>query len=192
MKKLINEEMIKEYLPYLQKDIGDILGYIPLGIMIGMAGMITVMIVIRLYSGKWQWKRMLPYSLFLAYIVIVIQIAYLSREPGSRTDVALGLGDTWGETLQARAYVIENVIMFMPFGLLFPLLGKAAMIGCIPVAVCSSVALEGMQYFTQRGYCQLDDVVTNSMGAVIGYGIVMSVYMGYRFVIWICGKKRAL
>ena len=30
--------------------------------------------------------------------------------------------------------------------------------------------IEGMQLVTERGYCQLDDVVMNTLGGCLGYG----------------------
>lgn len=34
-----------------------------------------------------------------------------------------------------------------------------------------SVAIEVLQFFTQRGLCELDDVIHNTLGVVIGYGV---------------------
>lgn len=169
--------LIEEYYPYLQKDIGEILGYILPGLEIGIVGAVIVLIGCRIFIHEWNWRKAIAYFLFVSYVAIVIQIAYLSRQPGSRTDVAFGLGDTWGTTIQAHAYVIENIIMFIPFGLVFPLLGKKAKWICLPLAILSSCALEGMQYITGRGYCQLDDVITNVIGAFIGYVVFMLVYL---------------
>ena len=46
----------------------------------------------------------------------------LFKEPGSRTGVAdMVLWSNWGMTLQMHAYFIENIVLFIPFGLLFPL-----------------------------------------------------------------------
>ena len=158
-----------EYYPYLQKDMSEVMEYIPLGIVMGAIASFLIVIGYYLMTQRWQWEKLFIFFLFITYVAVVIQIAYLSRPPGSRTDVAWGLGDTWGTTIQAHAYVIENVMMFIPFGILFPMLGRIARTYCIPAAICSSMVLEGMQYITQRGYCQLDDIVTNVIGACIGY-----------------------
>lgn len=174
--------LMEEYYPYLQGDMDNVIEYFPIGLVIGLTCWIIIMALYRIITGKCSWKKSIRYFLFITYIAIVIQIAYLSRVPGSRVDVTLGFGDTWGSTLQAHAYVIENVMMFVPFGMLFPILGRTARYTCIPVAVCSSIALEGMQYITQRGYCQLDDVVANSIGAGIGYMITLLIYALYRMI----------
>ena len=41
-----------------------------------------------------------------------------SREPGSRVGVSLIPGETWTREWQGRAYVIENVLLYIPFGML--------------------------------------------------------------------------
>ena len=105
---------------------------------------------------------------FVAYMYTLIMIVYYSREPGSRTGVAdMVLWSTWGMTLQMHAYFIENIVLFIPFGLLFPLVFKNWMRWfTIPVGAFISAAIEYTQLVTGRGYCQLDDFVTNTAGAL--------------------------
>lgn len=43
-----------------------------------------------------------------------------SRESGSRKQISLILFETWGHSVQAHAYFIENIFMFIPFGILAP------------------------------------------------------------------------
>ena len=164
---------IEAYYPYLLSDIKDVMKYIPMSIITGAVCTLAIMILYRLYTGIWRWKKSVFYLFFITYLMAVIQIAYLSRLPGSRTGIELGLGNNWGSTVQAHSYVIENVLMFIPFGILFPLLGRIQKRFCIPMAMLTSIVIEGMQYFSQRGFCQLDDVVANTLGAIVGYIIII-------------------
>lgn len=69
--------------------------------------------------------HMLFCGTFVAYMYTLIMIVYYSREPGSRTGVAdMVLWSNWGMTLQMHAYFIENIVLFIPFGLIFPLVLK--------------------------------------------------------------------
>ena len=80
-------------------------------------------------------------------------------------------------TLQMHAYFIENIVLFIPFGLLFPLVFKNWMRWfTIPVGAFISAAIEYTQLVTGRGYCQLDDFVTNTAGAAIGFFIYLILY----------------
>jgi glycopeptide antibiotics resistance protein len=104
---------------------------------------------------------------------VIFQIAFFSRMPGSRTGVFLRIGETWGNTVRAHTYVIENIMMLVPFGFFFPLIGRKATYCCIPLAIGGSMLLEGVQFLSKRGYCQLDDVIANTAGAVIGFVVMM-------------------
>ena len=69
--------------------------------------------------------HMLFCGTFVAYMYTLIMIVYYSREPGSRTGVAdMVLWSNWGMTLQMHAYFIENIVLFIPFGFIFPLVFK--------------------------------------------------------------------
>ena len=68
--------------------------------------------------------------LFIIYIEILMQTAFFSREPGSRKQIDLDLFGTWGQTAMAHAYFIENIIMFIPFGLLAPIVFKRMRMVC--------------------------------------------------------------
>lgn len=67
-----------------------------------------------------------------------------------------------------------NVIMFMPYGFLLPFIIqwnkrtgiKVALSGCIV-----SVVIEIFQYVTALGQCDIDDVILNTVGVILGYGI---------------------
>ncbi len=58
--------------------------------------------------------------LYVVYIAVILKLAYFSREPGSRTSVDMRLFGTWGVTVVDHPYVIENILMFLPFEILFP------------------------------------------------------------------------
>ena len=116
--------------------------------------------------------------LLIIYIQVVLQTAFFSREPGSRTQMDLRLFGTWGETPIAHAYFIENIIMFIPFGVLMPMVFRRMkkMRYCVFAGFLFSCIIEISQLITQRGFCQLDDVVTNTVGTLVGW------------IIWSCGN----
>lgn len=124
--------------------------------------------------------RSLTLFLLLTYTYITLQFAFFSRPPGSRSTISLIPGATWGTTLQSHAYVIENILMTIPLGILLPALwpGKSSLrtlAKCLSITLACSVALETAQFLTQRGHCQTDDVLANVAGAFIGW---MLFYIG--------------
>lgn len=108
--------------------------------------------------------------LFL-YIIVLLQTAFFSREPGSRNGINLILLSTWGLTTVEHAYFIENIMMFVPFGVLMPMVwNRMRKVRCCVLIGCLfSCVIELSQLVTQRGYCQLDDVVTNTIGSLVGW-----------------------
>lgn len=109
-------------------------------------------------------------NLFVIYLWMLVMIVFFCREPGSRIGTNLQFMGTWGTTMQDHAWVIENIFLFLPFGFLFPvLLPKKKTAWTIPVGFLCSVAIEYCQLRTGRGFCQLDDVIMNTLGAVIGF-----------------------
>ena len=74
---------------------------------------------------------------------------------------------------------IMNVVVFVPVGLLLGIAfkqmtwWKALMIGCI------SVTIESLQFFFLRGFSEVDDVIHNTVGCMIGYGIYAVARYGY-------------
>ncbi len=169
---------------YILNDIHDVLIYLNNGIKVGavyaiLFGIISCFIYHKQVTKKQSetfWSkyiftwRFVGSTLFIIYFFVLCNIVYFSREPGSRIGVDMRLFSTWGTTNQEHAYVIENVILFIPFGILFPscLPKKVSALTIFAGAICS-VCIECIQYRTGCGYCQLDDVVTNILGTIIGY-----------------------
>lgn len=120
---------------------------------------------------KYSWKQWGFQVVVLAYVLILIQTAIFSRAPGSRAGMSMRLLETWGSTAKAHAFFIENILMFVPFGILFPVVFDKLrrMWQCVLIGFICSCGIELIQLATQRGYCQLDDIVTNTVGCAVGW-----------------------
>lgn len=114
-------------------------------------------------------EKALVRILFIVYTIMLFIITILEREPGSRTRTSLTLFETLGSP-RANAYVIENILLFIPFGFLGPKLWKCLrrLPACILAGFCLSLTVEIIQLVTGRGYFQVDDILTNSIGTGIG------------------------
>lgn len=76
---------------------------------------------------------------------------------------------------------IMNVIVFIPIGMILGSLLKvkgswlvALLIGC-----GISVTIESLQFFLMRGFSEVDDVIHNTVGCIVGYILVK----GSRFMV---------
>ena len=114
-------------------------------------------------------------NVLLIHFFIVVSITYLSREPGSRVGVNLKLFGTYSQyNILENRYFIENILLFIPFGILLPLLSSKfyEAIRCLGTGMLLSIIIEISQYLTKRGYFQIDDIITNIAGTLIGFVLV--------------------
>ena len=67
-----------------------------------------------------------------------------------------------------------NIVMFIPLGFLFPCLWpRLRSFGrFLPEIVAIIVVIELTQLFTLLGSCDIDDLLLNTIGAVIGFGLL--------------------
>lgn len=171
-------------IPFIYKDVIEALQYTPSAMWLVVCIAAAIILAITHYKKKVTMGRTILYFSFVIYVFTILNYSFFSREPGSRTDVDLELFSTWGNTWQAHAYFIENIIMFLPLGVLIPLIWKKAR-GCWQILLLSllcSVILESMQLVTGRGFFQVDDLMTNTLGGVCGFVI-------FRLIQWTLGRK---
>jgi glycopeptide antibiotics resistance protein len=70
------------------------------------------------------------------------------------------------------AQLILNVLMFIPIGfLLGTIMKEIRWMQVIEMGCLLSAAIEILQLLTRRGVCNIDDVIHNTIGCAIGYGI---------------------
>lgn len=67
---------------------------------------------------------------------------------------------------------LQNIAFFIPFGFFMPV--KKCWI-VLATAVMFSTLIELVQFIGGYGLAELDDVICNSLGAVIGFGIMRMV-----------------
>lgn len=179
---------------FIIKDIMEVAGYLPIGILCGISVVVLYVICILCLERKNRKKNRLSvhvrnsvvWFILSVYIAVMFVTVFLSRESGSRQGIDMTLFGTWGETPQAHAFVIENILLFVPFGILYPLAVSTTdrkpdlrkKIGwekfTVLLGFLISVGIETVQLITERGYCQLDDVVMNTLGALVGYVVFAS------------------
>jgi glycopeptide antibiotics resistance protein len=121
-------------------------------------------------------KKRLGWILFLAYVLFLLWLTILSRQPrvGERVFKwellwayrAWIAGESFGKTESIQN--INNILVFIPFGALFP--GKRWR-ALLLIAVLFSVGIEVIQYAFNLGWCEIDDVICNVLGAAIGVGL---------------------
>ena len=169
------------YLTTIEQDIFDTFRYLPHAVAVGV-GFVTVAAAWKNQQMIKKQKRLehahavpgtqlLLWFLVAVYFAMMLSITLFSREPGSRTGVDVKLFETWGNQRLPDRYFVENILLFLPFGCFLPIVWpQAENVLALALSACMiSIGIEMAQYITGRGYSQLDDIVTNTTGAVIGY-----------------------
>ena len=156
---------------YLIQDLLATLKYAPYGIVIGAVLLLVVHGINywRRKQGKPQWRLLASVSLF-TYFALMVIITFLSRDEGSAAGMDLQIGSGLNINARNDAYLVENVLLFIPYGFCFAwyLKQKGILFSAFFVGFATSFCIEVLQLITGRGIFQLDDIITNTIGCVLG------------------------
>ena len=145
----------------------------------------------KAYKILYLNRKTLIIILFLLYLIAVISVTFIVRET-----MVLRTPENRGVILQPfRKFeammngahffwfkqIFLNILLFVPFGILLPMVSKRFNNSIIAVAAgcLFSGTIEIMQYITGRGLTEIDDVITNTIGVAVGvviYKIISTVY----------------
>lgn len=160
---------------YIYRDMMSMVRFFPYGIAMGLL-LATLFLGVangfRRRRGKAPMAG-LPVAAFVIYLSLMLIITFLSRESGGSEGFDLELFSTWGINDRNNAFVIENVLLFVPYGFLGCLVCRRCghFLPCLALGALTSLCIETMQLITGRGIFQIDDILTNTLGAVIGFVI---------------------
>ena len=117
--------------------------------------------------------------LLLMWLGIVLSLTVLGREPFEgrhfQTDFLWSYKYGYKQGSRFVFQMIENVVMYMPFGFLFPFLLKEKLSGwklfviTIIAGLAISFTTEFMQSLFRIGLFEFDDLFHNGLGIVIGF-----------------------
>lgn len=140
-----------------------------------------------------RWIRPLMWGAFILYCAGNLYFTLLSRKAGSQSQVdlipfrsylrlfappeeadasATGFAAWFLAGTPPIVGIVLNVFLYYPLGYLVPQLfprlkpWQVIAIGCL-----CSVATEATQYLFQMGWCEMDDVIHNTLGAALGVGV---------------------
>lgn len=162
---------------------------------------IVAMILAMMKFVDWARTRMsrknfalVLWSIFIAYLCGTIYCTLFSRVPGSGSTFEIrpfmsiirmfkepmevgtevtGLFAWFMKDAFPLVGIILNILLFVPFGYLLPILfpklkpKHIIFIGCL-----CSIVTEATQYLLKMGWCETDDVIYNGLGTVFGLWIL--------------------
>lgn len=164
---------------------------ITLAVAIFLFGYLVVYKLFLKVRKKINVKRTLLWSTFFIYIIVVLGATLGMRQTGygfySNFHLFSSYIEAWNSfsSLQWRN-IILNILMLVPFGFFLPLLFKKCKKFWVTYlsGFLFTLILELTQLIAQKGIFELDDIFNNTLGCIIGYGIVMI------FVLYFVDKKK--
>lgn len=123
--------------------------------------------------------------LFLLYLAMVSYITIFNREEGHSRAILLRFDQLQEairkSSLEPLRHAFLNSLLFVPLGFLFPMLNReslARLLYVAPMGLMLSTSIEAIQMFLRIGQCDLEDIISNTLGAVFG----LILYKVYRYL----------
>ena len=142
--------------------------------------LITFLAAITMFVGLKGIKEGLRYSvgvLLIEYIILIYCSTVFLRTTNKL--VTFDFMPFWsylaffeGREPNALIENFANVLVFIPVGLLATIaIKKASMITVGIIGTSTSIGIELLQLVFKKGFSEIDDVMHNTLGCVIGYGL---------------------
>ncbi len=174
-------------LHHIYKDMLSVMHYLPAGLLVGIPVAGVIILFNKMRGLKSKQGKLFPLLCFSMYFGVIMVITFFSRELGSRAgkDIDLQLFSSWGINARNNAYVIENVLLFIPYTFLYcwAYEQRRNLLACFLLGAVTSLFIEVMQLITARGVFQIDDILTNILGALVGcllYTLLCGIQRIYR------------
>lgn len=116
-------------------------------------------------------KRKGAFLCLIVYVFVILYMTVMFRSPTKpKADIELfGSYKHIFTSAGTRADIIKNIWLFIPLGVILFRLFPRKTVLLVPIAI--SILIETVQYFSGMGLCELDDVISNGLGGLIGYEI---------------------
>ena len=121
-------------------------------------------------------KQLLLGAIFIGYIVFVLELTVIGRGTSHYMQMNLqpfsGYIDAWKKySLRDLQNCLFNILMFVPLGMFLPLLIAKfkEFKWLLLVVVGATMSIETYQTLSGAGIFEVDDLINNSLGGIIGY-----------------------
>ena len=121
---------------------------------------------------KLDWLRRIGLSFLVPYLFLVFAVTVFLRSSADGYNLILEPFKSYRDYhideftwFQIRA----NMLLFIPIGFFLPMIIKKPFFMPLIAGVGVSVTIELLQLVLRRGTCETDDVISNSIGMLIGF-----------------------
>ena len=180
---MTKEQLFKAHLNQIWENSGSLFGKLIIAIPVGVVVVLVMWGAMKIIQTKCSpdskavqiiterkgWILGLGF-----YIAILIQMGVISRTPGSVSEMVWIPFQTPGGDYLVVLYSLANLVIFIPFGILVPKVfrGVNSVWMMALVTLMTSVLIEIVQFMLACGYSEVEDVIMNVAGGVMGYLII--------------------
>lgn len=130
-------------------------------------------IIFVIWKGIKKGMLLTAWLFLIEYISLLVCSTVVFRQFSERKSLELRLFWSYERAMHDEKYLIfeniMNIVVFVPFGgVLCCLMPLSKWWVAIITGVCMSVLIELMQLGFHRGLCELDDVIHNTAGCILG------------------------
>lgn len=151
-----------------------------IGLVIGIVILVTLNWNRRRNGKIFSRAQSAAILLLLCYLGGLVAITFMNRMDGMRTGFQLypllAFWEAWNSfTLQTWLNPLLNIAMFIPLGVLLPLATKTfrRWYWTLMMGAGISLGIEILQYILGRGQADIDDLICNILGTMLGYCICL-------------------
>lgn len=168
------------YLDSLQNDI-------PHDVYVGLLSILCIgAVVLMAWRGVKAWRQIVG-LLLVEYVFVLFCVTVMFREPTE--EAAFNLEPFWtyweiskGVRDDLLPQVIMNMVVFVPVGIMSGIFVQRLnhcnwWMTAIVTGLLSSLCIETMQFLFKRGFAELDDVIHNTLGCLLGFMIYRGIGM---------------
>ena len=154
------------------------LNVVPKPVYEGLLALFCIGTIVFLAVNRKEAARSIVWLLFFEFVFFVFCMTVFFRHTGTKAMVyppfwsyASVLRD---EDTTVLHEIILNMVLFIPLGFLWGIQSskwpkKWKWLSVIILGVCLSVVIELLQYCFKKGCVELDDVVHNTLGCLVGF-----------------------
>lgn len=123
---------------------------------------IFAIVLCSIVKKKWCILFFILYTFVILYFTLLFRDKNYTENPGFLWSYKVLFTNS-----EARADVLKNIWLFIPLGITLYQVNHNKIV--ILVSIVLSIIIEIIQFNTGTGFCEFDDIISNSLGGVIGF-----------------------
>ncbi len=154
------------------------LDIVPKTVYLGLSALFCIGTIVLLAVNRKKAVRSIVWLLFFEFVFLVLGMTFFFRHTGIKAMVYPPLWSyvsVWRDENMTVLYeIILNVVLFVPLGFLWGIQSskwprKWQWFSAMILGVYLSGIIELLQYIFKKGCVEVDDVIHNTLGCLIGY-----------------------